>query len=207
MAVPTSYLVGTKNLNDILTAIQKAGVPTKFTYEFLKKLGFPSSNDRPIIPVFKSMRFLDGTGVPLDRYRRFRDQGQAAAVMAEGMREAYVDVFSVDQKPQDLSTEELKGIFARLSGKSDSVTEKMAMTFKALAAHADFSAPPAVEETPEEAEQQLDEEERRELVESIPHRERATLRLHHDIHVHLPESDKIEVHDAIFRALRQNFGE
>jgi hypothetical protein len=210
MAVPTTYFTSTKNLADALAAIKKAGVPAKFSYDFLKKLGFPSSNDRPLIPMFKAMGFLDGSGTPLDRYKRFRDDTHSRAVMAEGLREAYADVFALDQQPQRLSSEELKGLFSRLSGKSDSVAEKMALTFKSLAGFADFTAPadsneqvvvtPSPDGASAEAEEKPESEAgARETV--------STLHLRHDLHVHLPVSDDIAVYDAIFRALRQNFGD
>jgi hypothetical protein len=212
MAVPTSYLKSTKNLAGILGALQKAGVPPKFTYDFLKTLGYPSSNDRSLIPVLKSLRFIDQSGIPLDRYKRFRDSGQSRAVMAEGMRDAYSDVFAVDQDAQNMSTQDLQGAFARLSGKSDSVAEKMATTFKALATHADFAASPStngdsallqgarlaiLDPAPEPQED----------VERRPLRPLQPLQLHHDIHVHLPPGGDVDVYDAIFRALQQNFGD
>jgi hypothetical protein len=206
VAVPTSYFTSTKNLDDIFAAIKKAGVPSKFTYDFLKKLGFPSSNDRPIIPVFKSLRFLDASGTPLDRYRRFRDGGQARAVLAEGMREAYADVFGVDQQPQNLSAEELRGIFSRLSGKSDLVAEKMALTFKTLAASADFDTATVGTQEPAVVPVSANGAEAEAPAEVPASPSLGTLQLQHDIHVHLPVAD-ITVYDAIFRALRQNFGE
>jgi hypothetical protein len=204
MAVPTSYLTSTKNLDGILEAIAKAGVPQKFTYDFLKKLGFPSSADRPLIAVLKALGFLDVSGVPLDRYRRFRDPNLAGAATAEGMREAYADVFAVDQNPQDMTNEQLKGVFSRISGKSDSVAEKMAMTFKALAKHSNFDAPVVDREPVPDG-----------SAASLPDGTEAPadavgvlgMNLRHDIHIHLPVSTEIEVYDAIFRALRQSFGE
>lgn len=206
MAVPTTYLTSTKNLSGVLESVQKASVPPKFTYDFLKKLGYPSSSDRPIIPLFKAMRFVDQGGAPLDTYKRYRDANQAKAVMAEGMREAYADVFGVDQQAQNLSGEELKGVFARLSGKSDSVAEKMALTFKALATHANFAAPPAIEPPATDLTRDTPAGEVAPVEERGPEKLLPGLRLHHDIHVHLPPSAEIAVHDAIFRALRQNFG-
>ena len=207
MAVPTSYLTGTKNLPEILAAIQKASVPAKFTYDFLKKLGYPSSNDRPLIPLFKSLRFLDDSSAPLDRYKRFRDGAHSRAVMAEGLREAYADVFGVDQQAQNLSQDDLKGIFARLSGKSDAVAEKMALTFKSLAGHADFSAPPTVNGGPPSA--IVDEPKVLETRDEVEHVDRKVpvLQLRHDIHIHLPISTDVTVYDAIFRAVRQNLGD
>ncbi|MCB1736088.1 MAG: DUF5343 domain-containing protein [Gammaproteobacteria bacterium] len=42
-----------KNLHSILDAIQKAAVPDAFGIDFLKDMGFTSSNDRSIIKVLK----------------------------------------------------------------------------------------------------------------------------------------------------------
>lgn len=128
--------------------MQRAGVPKRFTYDFLKQLGFASSGDRPVISVLKALRFLDDSGVPTERYRRFKDPAQARGVLAEAMREAYADVFTVDQAANGRTTNELKGIFARLSDKGDAVNTKMATTFKTLADMADFSAPPATTPSP-----------------------------------------------------------
>ena len=214
MAVPTTYLTTTKNLDAILAAVQKAGVPSKFTYAFLTQLGFPSSADRPIIPVLKALRFLDDSGVPLDRYRRFKDASQAGTVLAEAMRQTYADVFGLNQKAHDAPLPELKGMFARLSDKGSTVTDKMAMTFQTLAKKADFSAG-AVNHT--HRDDAADEAARRDQNEGTGDSEEVgvaggdgknpnprTLVMHHDVHVHLPVSTEIDVYDAIFRSLRQN---
>jgi hypothetical protein len=198
VAVPTSYLTSAKNLDGILAALKKAGVPGKFSYDFLKQLGFPSSNDRPLVPVLKAMRFVEDSGVPLDRYKRFRDESQSKAVMAEGLRDAYSDVFAINQQPHGMSAEELKGVFARLSGKSDAVAEKMALTFKALSRHADFTAVPSADGAFPATRDLPAMDENGD--------EPPALRLHHDVHVHLPASTDVAVYDAIFRALRQNLG-
>jgi hypothetical protein len=213
MPIPTSYMTSTKNVGNILQAIQKAGVPPKFTYDFLKKLGYPSSNDRPIIPLLKTMKFLDSTGKPLERYRRYKDIPNAPAVLAEGIRDAYSDIFVVDQQAQALDDEALKGVFARVSGKGDRVVEQMALTFKTLSSFANWDAPPAVDEEPDgEGETPSAEATPPASLGTpdgpppmTPARRSSHLNLHHDIHIHLPITDQIAVYDAIFRALRQNF--
>jgi hypothetical protein len=206
--IPSTYLTGTKNLAAILAAVKKAGVPNKFTYDFLKQLGYPSSQDRPLIPLMKAMGFLDANGTPTERYRRFRDDSQSQRVVAEGMRDAYSGVFAVDQEAYKLTGGDLKGIFARLSGKSEDVAHKMALTFKALAGHAEFTAPqPEVDgEAPKRDEETLGQDDTTDSA-GLTERPPIGLQLHHDIHVHLPASTDIAVFDAIFRALRQNFAE
>jgi len=188
-------------MDSILSQIRRAAVPPKFTYEFLKGLGFPSSNDRPIIPLMKALGLLDEQGVPRDRYRQFKDESQWQRVLAEGIREAYADVYAVDEKAHRLPAAQVNGIFARLSDKGEAATAKMAMTFRAVAKLADFDT--AVDET-----EKLQEESAKE--EPLPERHEdggldgARLNLRHDIHLHLPASDDVKVYDAIFRSLRSN---
>lgn len=204
MAIPSTYFVSTKNLEAILDQVRKGRVPPKFTYEHLKQLGFPSSADRPIIPVMKALGFLDASGVPLERYRRFKDQSQSKRVMAEGMREAYTDVFAIDESANKLPVDKLKGIFARLSDKGESVTDKMAMTFRALAEHADFSpAPPAEDESPSGGDGDGNGNEGDGGWKDQDRDQGGVLSLRHDVHIHLPISDDIKVYDAIFKSLRE----
>jgi Family of unknown function (DUF5343) len=152
MAIPTAYLTVAGNIKPILEDVQKAGVPSKFTYDFLKQLGHPSSANRPVIGVLKAIGFLTDSGTPTDRYRRYKDPRLAGAAMAEGIREGYADVFTVDQEAYLRNTSELMGIFSRLSDKGDAVSRKMATTFKNLAELADFQAP-LVPQTPQPAEE------------------------------------------------------
>lgn len=209
MAVPSAYLTKANAAAPVLAAIQKAGIPERFTYDFLaKQLGFTSSSDRPMIPVLKALRFLDDSGAPLDRYRRYRDPAHSKAVLAEALRDAYADVFAGDQQAHEQNTTQLKGVFARVSGKGDAVAQKMAATFKALADQADFSAVPT--DGAERAETAAATREAEE--QPPPHHQQATpaasggttFRLAHDIHIHLPESTEIAVYDAIFRSIRNN---
>src|SRR5690606_31212626 len=142
MALPTSYLTSTKNLESIFSALRNAKAPDKFTTRFLESLDFKSAADRLVIGVLKSIGFLDGDGRPKERYFRFLDQTQSAAVLAEGIREAYADLFQINTKAQTLSKTDVINKFKTLSqGQiSESVLDKMAMTFAALAKLADFDA-------------------------------------------------------------------
>lgn len=197
MAVPTAYFTSAKNVRAILESTQKGGVPSRVTYDFLKQLGYPSSSDRPVLAVMKALGFLTESGEPTGRYRRYKDPRTAAAVMAEALRDAYADVFTVDQAAFNRSTNELRGIFARLSDKGNAVNLKMATTFKTLAELADFDAVPEMEPvTGSEG-----------VVDApavTPLGDSPGIRLHHDVHVHLPLSTDIAVYDAIFRSLREN---
>jgi hypothetical protein len=204
MAVPTAYLTTTKNTQAILDAMQRAGVPKRFTYDFLKQLGYGSSSDRPMIPLLKALGFLDDGGNPTERYRRFKDPSLARAVLAEGLRDAYADVFAVEQQAQGKSVNELKGVFARLSDKGESVTAKMATTFKTLADRADFTAAPPTQPEPADEKQEEKEDRTPEPPPAPNGRGQGTVTMRHDVHVHLPVTTEIAVYDAIFKSLREN---
>jgi hypothetical protein len=194
-----------KSLPDIFAAIRLAGVPDRFTHEFLKQLGFTSSSDRAVIPVLKALRFLDDSSVPTDRYKRFRDPAIAGAVLAEAMRDAYADVFTVNQKANEQGAAALAGVFKRISGKSDPVSRKMATTFKALTDLADWTAaaaaPPATTDEPEDPPPPPVSPPAGSGSGSV-----SLPTLHHDIHVHLPTTTDVKVYDAIFRSLREHLG-
>jgi len=58
--------------------------------------------------VLKALGFIDDAGVPKQRYFDFLDQGQSARVLAEGIREAYSDLFNVNKNAQTLTIDEVK---------------------------------------------------------------------------------------------------
>jgi hypothetical protein len=209
MAVPSAYLTSTKNTKKIFASIQKAAVPTQgFTYEFLKALGYASSSDRPIIPVLKAIKFLDESGKPTVLYRDYKDPAVARHALAKGIREGYADLFAIDTEAHTRTQAELAGMFGRLSDKGDSVTNKMGMTFHALASLADFSGAeePLPVDEPEEQAPEADQAngQQQPPVDGGVHNGGGTITLRHDIHVHLPLSTEVAVYDAIFKSLREN---
>ena len=208
MSVPTSYMQSTKNLAAIMGEIQQAQVPPKFTVEFLRTLGFTSSNDRSIVSVLKALGFLDQGGVPTDRYRRYRNKAEAPYVLADALREAYSDLFLARENAQSLPNDRVKGILATKVDKGDAVLDKMAATFRILAGLATWDrahergAPPATVEKP------LDEPP---PVEMPPPaggdgREPARLPLQYayNIQIQLPVTKDISVYNAIFKSVREH---
>jgi hypothetical protein len=209
-----------RNLPAVFEAIRNAGVPDRFTHSFLKQLGFTSSGDRAVISVMKSLRFLDESSTPTDRYKRYRDPSLSGAVMAEALRDAYSDLFTIKESAHSMPPGEMKGAFKRLSGKGDSAAEKMTATFRALAKLADWSPEGAAAaadgsaddaDSTEEKEQAPPPKGRRkktpaEEEEDENHSSAFMPTLRHDIHVHLPPTQDVKVYDAIFRSLREHFG-
>lgn len=206
MAVPTSYLVASKKTKDILKAIQNAQAPKRFTFNFLESLGFKSTNDRLIIPVFKSLGFLNANGEPTKRYFAFLDQARGPRVLAEGIREAYADLFQINRKANDLSQVDIKNKLKTLTqGKpSDSVLGNMARTFKALCQSADFSEVPPSEVQEKEESLNVPPAPEPPKLEKLQTPPLSLGGLVYNIQLVLPDSRDQAVYDAFFKSLKEH---
>jgi hypothetical protein len=215
MSLPTAYLTSFKNTADILQAIVAAQAPDRFTIKFLEGLGYPSSNDRAMINVLKALGFLDDSGVPKKRYHEFLDQTRSAVVLAQGIREAYGDLFRVNKNAHTMSAPDVKNKMKTLSegAFTDRVLSQMSGTFTTLVKSADFSTDPA--DTPAGDSEPLEEEvvEEEKIVDNPDkHQRRNSSRsrigdLVYTINIVLPESTNPAVYDALFKALREHLGE
>lgn len=188
-----------------MDAIQKAGIPDKFTISFLHSIGFKSTNDRPIVAVLKALNFLNQSGVPTQAYRDYKNAAKARFVLGQRIKEAYADVFLANETANTLSSESLKGIFASLSGKSDSVSTKMAGTFKTLCSLADFNFKP--QELDDASIATGDGDIEKEATTTIPEVKKPThgvAEFHYNIQIHLPITRDISVYNAIFKSLKDH---
>lgn len=198
------YMPSVANLHKILDAIQKAGIPEAFNLDFLKDLGFTSSNDRPVIKVLKYLGMLDTSGRPQNSYRDFVDHTKAKAVLAGRIRAAFDDLYLSDKIAHTKSVEALKGWFKSKTGASDAVAKKIATQFKSLAQYADFEKKLSEQPTPEEApETRTPAPEQPPLTPPTPRAEFSQLGLVYRLEIHLPDTQNIETFRAIFRALRE----
>lgn len=205
MALPTAYLTSTKNLEGILNSIVGAQAPEKFTTRFLESLDYKSTSDRLVIGVLKSLGFLADDGRPTQRYFDYLDQTQSESVLAQAIREAYADLFQINKNANAMTKSEVMNKFKTLGqGQySESVLDKMAMTFVALCSHADFAAMVAakpvekeepVPESPPNAAERVD----------APSRGLPISGLVYNIQLMLPESRDPKVYDALFDSLKRH---
>lgn len=212
MALNSSYLITTKNLESFFNSLITAKAPESFTQKVLESLEFKSTNDRLYISLLKGLGFLDANGVPTERYYKFLDQSQSKQVLAESIRESYSDLFAVNLKANELSVQEVKNKFRTLTqGKnSDKVLALMANTFKALVNYAEWEAsvkkgdekkdkkPEASIEKPRESAVTTDETD-----DEIDTKNLKT-QLHYNIQIHLPESRDPAVYDVLFKSLKRH---
>jgi len=207
--MPEAYLNNVGSLTKFLEEIRTAGVPERVTFEFLKTLGFKSSNDRPIIGVLKAIGFLDANGTPTESYRSFRDPDLGPKVLARALRSAYADLYLANTKAHDLPLEKVKGIIATKTSKGTGVVKLIASTFKTLAKAADFSEPAGESEKPpaKAAHQPKgpDDVGHKGPFPTHPLGQGAgPPGFHYNIQIHLPTTTDITVYNAIFKSLKEH---
>ena len=204
MALASAYIQVYGKLPDVFARIAEAQAPEKFTVQYLKDLGFASTNFRALIPLLKALNFLTAEGEPTPRYHEYRNTARSRQVMADALREAYGDLFTIKAKPTEADRALIEGKFKSTHNVSPNVAKLMASTFYALLDLADLStgpsapvppAKPAVEVIQPKPEQPKPEQQPNEKT-------RPTL--HYNIQIHLPATKDVEVFNAIFKALKEH---
>lgn len=189
------YMVSNNKIQPIISKIQQAARPTKFTLEFLRTLGFTSTNDRAFIPLAKKLGFLMDDGTPTSLYDQLKDVTSTAKILALQIRTLYADLFAINTEIQRSSEQEIKGALSRVTGKDEDGINRIYNTFKALCAIADFN----------ENAQFIQPEKTEEDSSSSPVQlESRKTEFHYNIQIHLPATTDISVYNAIFKSLKEN---
>lgn len=199
MALTNSYIQVYGQIGDVFARIADGQAPEKFTAQYLKDLGFGSSNFRAVIPLLKALGFLSDDGTPTKRYHEYRNSSQSRRVMADALRDAYGDLFTIKAQPGPTDRSLIEGKFKSTHNASPNTAKLMASTFYSLLELADFSAgatPPKKDQKPEVIDQDKIE---REV--PLPHHPPS---LHYNIQIHLPATKDVEVFNAIFKSLREH---
>jgi Family of unknown function (DUF5343) len=200
MAQDYPYMISNNKIDPILHKVEQAEKPPRFTNEFLKKLGFSSSNDRAIIPLLKRLGFLNESSVPTEYYDDLKDKTKRSYVLGERIRALYSDLYSINTNIHDAPDEEIKGAISRVTGKDAKAVNRFFATLKTLIGLAKFTPPP--QKKKEEDKQQQDVQ-KQEL--GAPKKEQTSHpSFHYNIQVHLPATTDIGVYNAIFKSLKDN---
>jgi len=209
MDLPVPYMPSVTNLPKIIAAIQKAACPETFTVDFLRDLGFKSSNDRSVTKVLRYLGLLDGGSKPTTFYKEVMDTNKSEKVLARRLIAAFDDLFASNRTAHEQSAAALKGWFKTKTGEGDAVSKKIATTFKALADLADFtgmdtSAPEAAEVAeakPAGKEHPEAHKAARRGDGTLP--QSTGIGLVYRLEIHLPDTQNVDTFRAIFKALRE----
>jgi hypothetical protein len=137
------YTPNPASLRRFFENMPATGIPNKVTLQVLESLGFKSKNDRYILPVLKSLKFVDDSGVPTAAWQRYRHTGQSSAVMASAIRTAYSDLFRTYPDANQKDNEALRNYFSSHSKSGQAVLNLIVRTFKTLCELSDFEGTPA----------------------------------------------------------------
>ena len=192
------YMTSVKNLPAIMAKVVEGAPPSKFTLAHLKGIGFKSSNDEGVLPLLKDLGLLAADGTPTKRYQDYRDRTRSKLILGQAIKEAYEDLFHINEKLGDADRQAIEGRFKSVHNSTDSVASRQAMTFLALLKLADTTGshkaqpPTPVEKAPEQ-----------EVVKQggLP---LSFGGLRYNIEIHLPATKEVEVYNAIFKSLREH---
>jgi uncharacterized protein DUF5343 len=201
MALSKVYVQVYGQLGQLFARIAEGQAPEKFTTQYLKDLGFTSSNYRAVIPLLKSLGFLSEDGTPTPRYHDYRNPARSRRIMADALREAYGDVFTIKANPTDADRPLIEGKFKSVHNASANVAKLMANTFYSLLELADLSFG-AIETKKEE--KHLEPPIHPKTGDDTKPVSHPRPTLHYNIQIHLPATKDIEVFNAIFKALKEH---
>jgi len=192
------YMMSNNKISPIIEKIQQAARPAKFTQEFLRSLGFTSTNDRAFIPLFKKLGFLADDGTPTALYDQLKDSTTTKGILAVQIKELYSELYTINTEIHNAPDAEIKGAISRVTGKDSDAVGRMYNTFKTLCSLADFSQTTTSTSEKEE----VDNHSSTPVESMIP-----TFKpneFHYNIQIHLPATNDISVYNAIFKSLKDN---
>lgn len=201
------YLQAYGNIKKALDKITTATVPPKFTQDFLSTtLNMPGGGARPVVKFLKRAGFLSSDGTPTDLYKQFRNSSLQGAAAAQGMRNAYADLYVANEYVHNANDKDLKGLIVQVTGlEPDSkLVGAMVGSFKSLKDYADFDADAGdIDQRAAEESGGNGNGEEPSPVAAVLH-QAGNLRLGYTINLNLPATTDIAVFNAIFKSLREH---
>ena len=193
------YMTSNNKISMIIESLQAAAKPQKFTLDFLRNMGYSSTNDRGIVPLFKKLGFLTDDSVPTVYYDQLRDKTTYKKILAARIRELYSELFTINVEIYKDNEANIKGAISRVTGGDEDSVKRVYNTFKALCNIADFSQSPT-ESMPIEVQISEQNTEPQATV-AAAHK---NVDFHYNIQIHLPATTDISVYNAIFKSLKDN---
>lgn len=193
------YMISNNKIGSIISKIQTAARPAKFTQEFLKNLSFTSTNDRAFIPLFKKLGFLLEDGTPSTLYDQLKDATSTSTVLGAQIKSLYEELYAINTEIHKAPDAEIKGAISRVTGKDADGVNRIYNTFKALCGLATFDEAPstATVEVKENTQPQTENT----IAPVVTPRKNE---FHYNIQIHLPATNDISVYNAIFKSLKDN---
>jgi hypothetical protein len=201
------YTSNPARAKDFFQKIQDLGVPQKVTFKYLESLGYKGKNDRAILTVLRGLGFVDASGTPTDTWKKFRNKGIARAVMASALRENYSALFTTYPDAYRRDNEALRNFFSTHTDVGEGGLRFIVGTFKAMTELGDFGADP-IEIAPADqaaaAARAPDPGGGAVRTVTVPRQGGNGVVLNINIQLQIPETEKAEVYDRFFEAMKRH---
>lgn len=200
-------MLSTGLIPKILTKIQEARRPDRFTQDFLStKLRQSGGSAQAIIPLLKRMSFLSSDGAPTELYDQFRNETTQGEAIASGIRNAFDELYSRNEYAHEMPKDKLIGLITEITGssKTDRTTKAIVGTFFALNEIADFDTSTGAEQFETTQELPINVSNKEPLHPPIGQDDSVGFNVSYTINLNLPETTNPDVFNAIFKSLKEN---
>ena len=206
------YVPNYGKIKGLFEKIASAKVPDAFTQAYLADtLGLKSGGDRPLIPLLKSLEFIDAASKPTAHYSTLKNPSKASITIAEGTRRAFAPLFAANEQAHKLPSDQLKGLIAQVAGSDEEVTRRTAGTFRTLIEVAGAGAfESSLSPDSYDADDSMRAQDRSNSSPPIKDAVREEIKhglrpeFHYNIQIHLPSNANEETYLSIFNALRKS---
>ena len=89
-----AYTTVPGKIKPLLEKVRQVGIPSKATVQWLKTVGFKSSNDAGLIGILKVAGLVDPSGVPTSIWSSYRGSHHKK-VLGDALRTGYAELFAV----------------------------------------------------------------------------------------------------------------
>ena len=192
----------TGKIRPLMQKIRDIGVPKNATQQWLKSIGFKSSNDPSLLTALRFIGLVDQASAPTDIWRRYRGANHGQ-VLANAIRDGYKELYAVYPDAHSRPATEIEHVISTTSSAGKQAITKTVRTFQNLCAEADFSASGETSSSPIIG--TTDPETRH--ISSIPTIANGTTvapSLHIDIQVHISPEASPEQIDKIFESMAKH---
>ena len=178
--------------------------PEKFSANYMETvLKLTGGAARAVPPFLKKMQFIGSDGAPTNLYSKFKTDGGRSQAAYEGLKNAFSELFRRNEYVHKADESGVKDVIVEITGlkKNDHIVRLMYASFDAVRGFISGSVSAS----------EVEQENPVQLVNSEPSLNepemlgnRGGIGLSYQINIVLPETEKIEVFNAIFRSLREN---
>ena len=192
-------------LDQLFEKLREGQAPEKFTREFLRDLGFKSSNWHAAIGLLKGLGFLSQDGLPTSQYMDLLDRTKWKTVLGRAVRDAYGDIFVMKREPSPADLQMISGKYKSTYNLSSTSADRAARTFLALLelTGSEALSEKANIESPRKAPEPSPAKPTTNANSTLPDPPKA-IGLNYNIQIHLPATKDVEVYNAIFKSLREH---